>query len=231
MPVNRLQEYLKQIVYGGNDGIVTTFAVVAGFTGARADGVVGLGAIAVLIFGLANLFADAVSMGLGEFLSDRSQRDVWHARHAAIRSAIAADPAPQMHRLAAELRTRGLSAADADRAAALLLRSPDLGAELILSQSDGLVSPSEHHAAPRALVTFLAFVAFGLIPILPYILLDASALTFGLSVGATLAALVLLGLVRWRASGDNPARALVETVGVGTICALVAFAAGALVGG
>ena len=52
-------EYLREIVYGGVDGIVTTFAVVAGFAGANAGSQVGgLGALAVLLFGLANLFAD-----------------------------------------------------------------------------------------------------------------------------------------------------------------------------
>ena len=72
--LGQVQEFLKQIVYGGNDGIVTTFAIVAGFAGAQSEGTAQIGAIAVLLFGLANLFADAVSMGLGEFLSTRSKR-------------------------------------------------------------------------------------------------------------------------------------------------------------
>ena len=48
--LSRTQEFLKQIVYGGNDGIVTTFAIVAGFAGAQADGVAQIGGIAVLFF-------------------------------------------------------------------------------------------------------------------------------------------------------------------------------------
>ena len=50
--LGRTQEFLKQIVYGGNDGIVTTFAIVAGFAGAAADGVAQIGGIAVLLVGL-----------------------------------------------------------------------------------------------------------------------------------------------------------------------------------
>src|SRR6056297_2488855 len=76
----RVQEYLKQIVFGGTDGIVTTFAIVAGFAGAQAEGVAQVGGLAVLLFGLANLFADAVSMGLGEFLSLRAQHDLYRTR-------------------------------------------------------------------------------------------------------------------------------------------------------
>ena len=70
--IGRLQEHLKQIVYGGNDGIVTTFSVVAGFAGYGAEGAATVGGIAVLLFGLANLFADGTAMGLGEYLSSVS---------------------------------------------------------------------------------------------------------------------------------------------------------------
>ena len=69
--------YLKEIVYGGNDGIVTTFAVVAGFAGAHANGHSYIPAITVLLFGLANLFADATSMGLGNFLAIRTEQDIY----------------------------------------------------------------------------------------------------------------------------------------------------------
>ena len=77
--ITPLQDYIRQIVYGGNDGIVTTFAVVAGFAGLAAEGTAEVGVLAVLLFGLANLFADATAMGLGEFLSARSEQDVYRA--------------------------------------------------------------------------------------------------------------------------------------------------------
>lgn len=71
------RKYLREIVYGGNDGIVTTFAVVAGFAGAQRDPTSSaIPIFSVLLFGLANLFADGLSMGLGSFLSLRAQQDV-----------------------------------------------------------------------------------------------------------------------------------------------------------
>lgn len=60
--------WLKAMVYGANDGIITTFAVVAGVAGA------GLPARVVLILGIGNLVADGLSMGLGDYLGERSQR-------------------------------------------------------------------------------------------------------------------------------------------------------------
>jgi VIT1/CCC1 family predicted Fe2+/Mn2+ transporter len=66
------RHYLGDVVYGANDGIITTFAVVAGVTGGD------LSARAVLIVGVANLFADGLSMGVGNYLSIRSNEPVRH---------------------------------------------------------------------------------------------------------------------------------------------------------
>jgi VIT1/CCC1 family predicted Fe2+/Mn2+ transporter len=60
------RHYLRDLIYGANDGIITTFAVVAGVTGGA------LSSRAVLVVGLANLFADGLSMGVGNYLSIRS---------------------------------------------------------------------------------------------------------------------------------------------------------------
>ena len=71
--------YLKEIIYGGNDGIITTFAVVAGFSGASInDNFLNLSFLTVLLFGLANLFADGLSMGLGNLLSVKAEQDVYN---------------------------------------------------------------------------------------------------------------------------------------------------------
>ena len=220
----RLSDHLKQITYGGNDGIVTTFAIVAGFAGAAAEGVAQIGGLAVLVFGLANLFADGVSMGLGEFLSTRSARALYHAERA--RVLAGADRAA----LVRMLEGRGLGAASARQAADSLSESPALVADLLAGA--GVAMPDLRGARPvvDGLVTFLAFLAFGLVPLLPYILAGPEAGSLGASVAASLVALTALGLLRARATGEPAWRALAEVLGVGILCALVAFGVGALVG-
>ena len=70
--------YVKEFVYGGNDGIVTTFAVVAGFSGANiGEHSLNFSILTVLLFGLANLFADGAAMGLGNYLSIRSEQKLY----------------------------------------------------------------------------------------------------------------------------------------------------------
>ncbi|MFD1508731.1 VIT1/CCC1 transporter family protein [Lacimonas salitolerans] len=229
--LGRVQEFLKQIVYGGNDGIVTTFAIVAGFAGAAADGVAQIGALAVLVFGLANLFADGVSMGLGEFLSARSQADLYHARRHTARHDIARDPEHERAGLIDILRRRGLPLADARDTATIIARHPDFMADLVMTYGIGMSDPAEDTPALNGMMTFASFVVFGVVPLVPYFLLEPVAGTFALSVLSTFLALTALGLLRWSATGERLLRCVGETVLVGTICAVVAYAVGWIVGG
>lgn len=226
--LGHVQEFLKPIVYGGNDGIVTTFAIVAGFAGAQAEGVAQIGGVAVLLFGLANLFADAVSMGLGEFLSTRSQRDLYVSQRAALMRHAPRDRGTE---LTALLQRRGMSPSDAASAAALIGRTPDLAGELILRYGKGLSDPDEASPALNGLATFLSFVSFGVIPLIPYFLMEPDSHAATASVLATFGALCLLGLLRWHATGQSLRRALIETLTVGGVCAAVAFAVGTVVAG
>lgn len=226
-----LQDSLKQIVYGGNDGIVTTFAIVAGFAGAAADGAAQIGGLAVLVFGLANLFADAVSMGLGEFLSTRSQRDLYRQQRSIELRELHDNPEQERGELLDMMTERGLSDADANKAADLLMKSPELVVDMMMSYE--LEMPDMRMVSPAfdGLVTFGAFVVFGAIPLVPYFLLEPVMTTFWLSVAATLCALLGLGTLRFIATREALLRCLAETVLVGGVCAGVAFAVGAIVGG
>ena len=69
-PINVARHYVRELIYGANDGIVTTFAVVAGVAGG------GLSLRTVLIIGAANLFADGLSMAAGNYLAIRSHESV-----------------------------------------------------------------------------------------------------------------------------------------------------------
>lgn len=221
--IGRLQEHLKQIVYGGNDGIVTTFSVVAGFAGYGAEGAATVGGVAVLLFGLANLFADGTAMGLGEYLSSVSEADVYRGARARELAAIRRDPAPETAAAERRLVARGVMPADAREIARRLARTPDVLADLV---TPGEGAAGESGAAMRGLVTFVAFVAFGFAPLVPYVLIGPGPGTFPISVAATFAALLALGLLRWRVTAQSLARSVGETVLVGGVCAAVAFAVG-----
>lgn len=224
--MGRLQEFLKQIVYGGNDGIVTTFSVVAGFAGAGADQSAAVGGAAVLLFGLANLFADGTAMGLGEFLSSRSERDVYRGERAREIAEIERGPEASTRRLTKLLEKKGMAADDSAELAAIMGRNPRFMADFLIQNDVGMSNPDGDSPATRGLMTFVAFVTFGALPLVPYFILEPVAETFRFSVATTVAALVALGLLRWRVTSVSLARSVGETVLVGGVCALVAYAVG-----
>ena len=229
--IGRFSEYLREIVYGGNDGIVTTFAVVAGFAGAGAEGAATVGSIAVLLFGLANLFADATSMGLGAFLSARSQADVYAATRAREMQEIIDNPESERREIFEILRARDVPNGDIAQFADLYMRNPELLADFMMQNEIGMADPRDGSPARDGIATFLAFLFFGAIPLVPYFLREPDKVAFHLSVGATFLALALLGVLRWVVTDERITRCVGETVLVGGICAVVAFTVGMIVGG
>lgn len=221
-----IPEFLREIVYGGNDGIVTTFAVVAGFAGAEAGGTAAVGAVAVLLFGLANLAADASAMGLGAFLSSRSARDLYRTRHARQMAALSRDPQKPRRAVIEALRERGVGESDAESVADVLVRNPPMMAEFVLRVRDGMPDPGGESPALTGGATFVSFLIFGSIPLIPYFLMDPSPATFRLSVAATASALLALGTLRWLVTRESLARSVGETVLIGGTCAVIAYMVG-----
>src|SRR6056297_1952682 len=140
------------------------------------------------------------------------------------------DPRPPA-RVAEILRAKGLSHQDAADAAQIFTRHPQVMAEMILAEETGLRDPDGESPARNGSFTFAAFITFGAVPLIPYLLFEATAATTRLSILATGVALVLLGLLRWHATGERLWRSVGETVLVGTVCAVVAFGVGWIVGG
>lgn len=229
--IGGLQENLRQIVYGGNDGIVTTFAVVAGFAGAGAEGAAQMGALAVVLFGFANLFADATAMGLGEFLSSRAEQDVYHATRAQELKRQTTEAEAERLEMVTMLHLRGLSVEDADSLAEQLQKHPELMADFMMTYEFGMANPEDENPTVNALYTFFSFLFFGIMPLIPYLLFEPSQQTFNLSVIGTALALTALGILRWVATRVGLLRCVGETLLVGGTCAIIAYFIGWLIAG
>jgi len=221
-----LQNHLKSVVYGGSDGIVTTFAVVAGFSGAGGLGVETYGFLAIILFGFANLFADASSMGLGDYLSNRSQRDVRRKAEAELRAVYSKDPDMIRTRLVKVLNKKGMEKSEAATVVNNMFKTPELIYDMLLSYELD-IPESEDQPITSALATFFSFIVFGLIPLLPFLFLQEEVGTmFNISVLGASIALVLLGLLRWKVTGINWLRAVLESLIIGGLAATIAFAIG-----
>lgn len=218
--------YLKEIVYGANDGIITTFAVVASFTGAGGDLKFGSGYMIVLIFGLANLIADGASMSLGNFLSIRSEQDKYLREEKKERSEIETNLEIEKAESIELLCQRGFSREQSIKLVEIYSQNTPFWIDFMMKYELEMQNPFNEKPLRSALATFLAFVSFGSIPLLPYIILAKNDNHFMYAVISTVTALLLLGILRYKVTKESIVRSIGEIIGVGSIAAIFAYIIG-----
>lgn len=215
--------YLREVVYGGNDGIVTTFAVVAGTVGAD------LPAYIVIILGLANLLADGLSMATGAYLSEKSERAQTKRIFEEELREIELHPALERAEVREFFASKGFADADLDRVVDVITRDKRVWADVMMHAEHGVAMGSEQSSPViNGLATFVSFTVFGAIPLLPYLFGLQASSRFIVAIGATAFALFLLGLARSYATKESRLRGVLETMGIGAIGAVAAYAVGVL---
>jgi VIT1/CCC1 family predicted Fe2+/Mn2+ transporter len=224
--ISTTASYVSELVYGGNDGIVTTFAVVAGFTGANSGDVAQFTFLSVLLFGLANLFADGTSMGLGNFLSVRSEKEVYAAAKAKELQEIRDEQSDEYAETIHLLRAKGYSESDAITMADLYKKNEGYWLDFMMHHELELSNPEKESATRNGLATFASFIFFGFIPLIPYLFVEELAPAFIGSCVATFIALMLLGTLRWKVSGQKLWKTLGESLLIGGTSAVIAFLVG-----
>jgi VIT1/CCC1 family predicted Fe2+/Mn2+ transporter len=221
-------QYLGEMVYGGLDGIITTFAVVSGVAGAQ------LGTSVILILGLANLLADGFSMATGAYLSSKSEqeyyrkeweREAWEVEHF---------PEGERAELYAVYRQRGYSKDDAHQLTEIQSREPERWVKAMMLDELGMLK-DERNPLANGLATLIAFVVAGSVPLLVYLLglivpIPARA-AFLVSFILSGFALFGLGAAKVLVTRLSPIRSGIEMLVVGGLAAGVAYLVGALLKG
>jgi VIT1/CCC1 family predicted Fe2+/Mn2+ transporter len=157
-------KYIKSIVYGGLDGIITTFAVVASIAGA------GLDVSAVIIMGFASLFADGISMGMGDFLSSKAEndytneerkREAWECEHYI---------EGEINEMVQLYIQKGMSDQDAAQMVGIMSKYTDIFIDTMMVEELGLMSvdPSDS-PLKNGMVTLCSFLLFGCVPMVSYV--------------------------------------------------------------
>jgi len=179
-------KYLKSIVYGGLDGIITTFAIVAGIAGA------GLNAGVVVILGFANLFADAISMGMGDFLSSTAEQEYVQKERDREKWECENYLDGEKNEMITSWVKKGLSVDEATTVINILAQHTELFVDIMLVDELGLMIEDE---VPwkHGVVTFTSFCIFGIIPLLVYLVLlawDGAKDHTGFDIAFTLAGIM-----------------------------------------
>jgi VIT1/CCC1 family predicted Fe2+/Mn2+ transporter len=209
--------YLRDWVYGGIDGAVTTFAVVAGVVGA------GLQEEIIVVLGLANLAGDGFSMAAGNWSGTRSEQHELEHLHAMELRHIATDPAGEEAEVREIFRLKGFDGEVLESVVEHIVSDRERWVSTMLVEEHGL--PTVMRSAWKASsATFGAFVLCGAVPLLPY-LLGASA-SFGLASASTAAVFFSIGSLQSRWSPRPWWRCGLSTLAVGSSAALVAWLVG-----
>jgi VIT1/CCC1 family predicted Fe2+/Mn2+ transporter len=225
-----LADYFKEVIYGGIDGIVTTFAVVAGFSGAALSNetTTQLSFLVVLLFGLANLFADGVSMGLGNFLAVKSEQDLYNAARDKEVDEVRNNAEMEYAETITIMMQKGFTQEQATTLADIYRSNETYWVDFMMTHELEMPDPRGDNPVYTGFATFASFLVFGAIPLLPFMFWgDASPSSlFIYSIFGTFAALVMLGLLKWKIVGSSLSKSLFEVIVVGGAAALIAFLVG-----
>lgn len=220
-------DYLGNLVYGGLDGIITTFAVVSGVVGAQ------LSTEVILILGLSNLLADGFSMATGAYLSAKSESEVYDRERHHIAEQVVNAGQEEKKWLLDSYQKQGYSAEEAKHLTEIICADPGRCVSRIMAEKLLLV-PKKRKPLTEGAATFGAFVVAGALPLAVYFAdllykFDLSknfAFVFALVLSG--AALFGLGAAKVFVTKRSALRSGLEMFLVGGLAALVAFGVGML---
>lgn len=209
--------YLRDWVYGGIDGTVTTFAVVAGSIGAD------FSARVMLILGAANLLADGFSMAAANYSANRADAEDYRRLRSVERRHVRIYPEGEREEIREIFRNKGFEGASLEEMVTLITERPELWIDTMLAEEYGR---SNVVTDPRktAAATFASFVICGSVPLAPFVL----GLPQAPLVAAILTGVVFFGIgsARSRWSTRHWTLCGLETFGIGLAAAAVAFGVG-----
>ncbi len=214
--------YLKDIVYGGNDGIITTFAVVAGVAGAGMDTKV------VIILGVANLIADGFAMATGNYLGTKSELEFQKKEREMEEWEIEHVPEYEKEEIRHIYKEKGFKGDDLEQVVRVITSNKKIWADEMMHYELGMIPCDVSKESPikNAIATFVAFGIAGSLPLLPYIFGVTNS--FVIAIIMTVIALFIVGSLRTLLTRKNWFLAGLEMLGVGAIAALVAYYIGDL---
>lgn len=158
-------KYLGDAVYGALDGLVTTFAVVTAVVGSN------LSINVILILGFANLFGDGFSMSVGRYLSLKSEQDYAKEELNRERWEIENYPEGEIEEIRQIYKQKGFEGKDLERAVEIITADRDRWIKAMMVDELGII-PENESPMKASLVTFVAFVVCGFLPLLTFVLIS-----------------------------------------------------------
>ncbi len=220
-------QFIGNMVYGGLDGIISVFAVVSGVAGASLTSGV------LLILGAANLLGDGISMGIGAFLSQKSEKEYYQKERERESWEVENYPEGEKKELLVIYKNKGYSKEDADKLVEIQSKDKKRWVDEMMVTELGMLK-DDRKPLSAALITFGAFVLFGLLPLIIYMIDSLFHTNFSMStmflISIILSGLSLFGLgaAKYFITKRNPLVSGLEMLIVGGLAAAVSYFIGVI---
>jgi VIT1/CCC1 family predicted Fe2+/Mn2+ transporter len=215
---------LRAAVFGVNDGLVSNVSLILGVAGAGASGSV------ILTSGLAGLLAGSLSMAAGEYVSVRSQREMYEYQIALERDELAEYPAEEAEELALIYQARGLELEQAREIATRLMANPEHALNTLAREELGLNPDDLASPWAAAIFSFCAFGSGALLPLLPFLLHAVGRNATQWALALTGVALFAVGMALSLFSGRSAWRGGVRMLLIGAAAAACTWSVGHAMG-
>ncbi|MGP6158280.1 MAG: VIT1/CCC1 transporter family protein [Vulcanimicrobiaceae bacterium] len=210
-------ETVRDVVIGMSDGLTVPFALAAGISGAIAASHI------VVTAGFAELAAGGISMGLGGYLAARTDAEHYESEQRREEEEVEELPGEEHREVYNIFRNYGLGAAEAQQVTAALTADRERWVDFMMRFELGLEKPDRRRAPVSAATIGGSYVIGGLVPLIPYMLVDSAARALYFSSAATMLALAIFGAVKGALTGVSWVNSAIQTVLIGGIAATVAF--------
>ena len=225
---------IEDFVYGATDGVVTTFAVVAGVVGAS------LSPSVVLILGFANLFADGFSMAVGNYLSSRSRIEYIQRERKREELGIENMGEQEIQKIRDIYQSKGFHNELLEEVVNVIISKKKIWLDIIMKEKLGLIEDKSESEKPlkKAITTFVAFNVIGLIPLIPFVFVYFAGIVyyfsveidriFAYSILFTAISLFSIGFIKGKVVDKSPIKSGLITLTIGGMAAIVSFMIGNL---
>jgi len=198
---------VREAIFGAQDGVTSILVVVITVATATNQ------RYAVLVAGIAAALAEILSMAAGEYMSSKSQREIFLAQIAKERQEVAERPGESEAEVAYMLEQEGLSEPAARRVAAELAGAPGVLLKTMVEKELGLTVEEGHSALQGALVLAATFAIASLIPLAPFFVFEPHVALF-VAIALAAVSMFALGFAKSRLTGRNPVVSGLEIVGL-----------------
>lgn len=216
-------EFVRDIVIGMSDGLTVPFALAAGLSGAVN------GTRVIVVAGLAEIAAGSIAMGLGGYLAAKNDADHYASERAREEREVREIPEEEAREVLEVFTAYGLTTEESIPVVNSLRERPAAWIDFMMRFELGLEEPDPKRAVRSALTIAGAYVAGGLVPLVPYMTMTTSRAALMVSVAATITALAVFGYIKGRYTELPPFGSALRTAVIGGLAAGAAFGIAKLV--